>query len=93
MSTPAGCLILKQKNGPDGEADNKGSGRCRGFFGRGDMQKAFEDAAFALDVGGISDIVDTDSGLHLIERYISRLPNPFYLQNLLLTKLHNESIA
>ncbi len=40
----------------------------RGFFGRGDMQKPFEQAAFALKPGEISPIVQTDSGLHLIER-------------------------
>ncbi|OIW32902.1 rotamase-domain-containing protein [Coniochaeta ligniaria NRRL 30616] len=39
-----------------------------GYFGRGDMQKEFEDAAFALQPGEISGIVDTASGLHLIER-------------------------
>lgn len=39
-----------------------------GYFGRGDMQKEFEDAAFALKPGQISGIVDTASGLHLIER-------------------------
>jgi NIMA-interacting peptidyl-prolyl cis-trans isomerase 1 len=39
-----------------------------GFFGRGDMQKEFEVAAFALEKGGLSGIVDTASGLHLIQR-------------------------
>lgn len=40
-----------------------------GYFGRGDMQKEFEDAAFALKKpGDISGIVETASGLHLIER-------------------------
>jgi len=39
-----------------------------GFFGRGDMQKEFEEAAFALKPGEISEIVETASGLHLIER-------------------------
>ena len=39
-----------------------------GYFGKGDMQKEFEDAAFALKPGDISGVVDTASGLHLIER-------------------------
>jgi peptidyl-prolyl cis-trans isomerase NIMA-interacting 1 len=39
-----------------------------GFFGRGQMQRAFEEAAFALNVGQMSGIIDTDSGLHLILR-------------------------
>lgn len=41
---------------------------CSGFFGRGEMQKEFEDAAFALQPGQVSGIVDTASGVHLIER-------------------------
>jgi len=39
-----------------------------GFFGRGDMQKEFEDAAFQLKPGEMSHVVETASGLHLIER-------------------------
>ncbi|PLN81143.1 peptidyl-prolyl cis-trans isomerase ssp-1 [Aspergillus taichungensis] len=39
-----------------------------GFFGRGEMQKEFEDEAFALQPGQVSGIVDTASGVHLIER-------------------------
>lgn len=45
-----------------------------GFFARGDMQKEFEEAAFQLKPGEISPVVETASGLHLIERYVgSRL--------------------
>jgi NIMA-interacting peptidyl-prolyl cis-trans isomerase 1 len=39
-----------------------------GYFGRGDMQKEFEDAAFQLKPGEMSHVVETASGLHLIER-------------------------
>ncbi|KAL6138058.1 hypothetical protein ACLB2K_063344 [Fragaria x ananassa] len=39
-----------------------------GPFGRGQMQKPFEEATFSLKVGEISEIVDTDSGVHIILR-------------------------
>jgi NIMA-interacting peptidyl-prolyl cis-trans isomerase 1 len=32
------------------------------------MQKPFEDAGFSLQVGEMSGIVDTDSGVHIIKR-------------------------
>jgi parvulin-like peptidyl-prolyl isomerase len=39
-----------------------------GFFGRGEMQKPFEQATFSLRVGEISGPVETDSGVHVILR-------------------------
>ncbi|CAK0793623.1 unnamed protein product [Prorocentrum cordatum] len=39
-----------------------------GRFRRGQRQPAFEEAAFALAIGEVSDIVQTDSGVHLLLR-------------------------
>ncbi|KAG0498832.1 hypothetical protein HPP92_003523 [Vanilla planifolia] len=39
-----------------------------GYFGRNQMQKPFEETAFALKTGELSEIVDTDSGVHIIWR-------------------------
>lgn len=39
-----------------------------GPFAKGAMQKPFEDAAFNLKVNELSDIVHSDSGVHLILR-------------------------
>jgi parvulin-like peptidyl-prolyl isomerase len=53
-----------------GTAQDPATNTCRGFFGHGDMQKEFEEAAFGLNKGEVSGIVDTASGIHLIQRLI-----------------------
>ena len=44
------------------------SGGDLGRFGRGQMVGAFEDAAFGMNVGDMSDVIETDFGYHLIRR-------------------------
>lgn len=39
-----------------------------GEFGRGDMVPEFDDVVFELDIGDVSEVVETPFGFHLIQR-------------------------
>ena len=56
--------LAKEKSKDPGSADKGGD---LGWFGRAAMVKPFEDAAFALKQGQISDVVESDFGFHIIE--------------------------
>ena len=69
-------ILEKAKKGEDFAklaeeySEDKGSrerGGDLGYFSRGTMEKPFEEAAFALKKGEISDVVETKYGYHIIK--------------------------
>ena len=57
--------MAKQFSTDSGSAKRDGS---LGYFGRGKMVKEFENAAFALQAGQISEPIKTQYGYHIIKR-------------------------
>ncbi|MEK0318662.1 MAG: peptidylprolyl isomerase [Nitrosopumilus sp.] len=57
--------LAKELSIDPGSAKRDGS---LGYFGRGAMVKPFEEVAFKLQIGEVSDLVKSEFGYHIIKR-------------------------
>eukprot|EP01031_Cornospumella_fuschlensis_P038778 gene38778-47154_t len=60
--------LFKQIAEQNSDCGSHERGGDLGVFGRGQMQRPFEEATFGLQPGQLSGLVETDSGVHIILR-------------------------
>jgi len=71
-ASPSVFAEVARKNSQDPGSAAKGGDLD--FFARGAMVKPFEDAAFAMQKGAISNVVESDFGFHIIQLTDIKLP-------------------
>ncbi len=75
--------LVKENSTEPGASE---SGGDLGWFGKGMMVKPFEEAAFALEVGKISDVIETQFGFHLIYKEDERTTTDYRVSRILFDK-------
>jgi protein-export membrane protein SecD len=81
--------LVKDNSSEPGAAS---SGGDLGWFGKGMMVKPFEDVAFAMKVGEISDVVETQFGYHLLYKTDERAVKEYRVSRILFNKKTKEDI-
>jgi peptidyl-prolyl cis-trans isomerase C len=71
--------LAKEKSTDPSAQQNGGD---LGFFGKGMMVKPFEDAAFSMEVGAVSDPIKSDFGWHIIKLEEKRMSQPPTLEQI-----------
>lgn len=79
--------LIKQNSTEPGASERGGD---LGWFSYGTMVKAFEDVAFPLQTGKVSDVVETEFGYHLILKEEER-PTEEYKLSLILVKTKSQN--
>ncbi len=77
---PSEFEAIAKKNSQD--PGSAASGGDLDFFERGAMVKPFEDAAFSMKKGEISDLVESDFGYHIIKLTDIKSPKPLSFEDL-----------
>lgn len=91
QATPANFAGLVKKNSTEpGAAEKAGD---LGWFGKGDMVQAFEDAVFNQQIGTISEPVETEFGYHLIYKTAERSVNEYEVSHIFLDTKTKEDIV
>ncbi len=90
----AGADFAKLAQQYSTDTGTKSQGGELGWFGRGQMVREFEDAAFSLDVGETSEPVKTQFGYHILrvlDHKTARTPTLAEIRDQVVTDLTNEN--